>query len=166
MPSLFTEDKSIFQNKYFWIIALDIIVVGFIVTQFWPKQTQNEYSGQQIPTEEEIGVTKEPDKAIKNTCNDDDIRAYITKLSNNVKYQWHPANTLTNKKHEEASVYFEVSKSGKLHKAGIAKSSGKKPFDYYALQTIKRAAPFPPHPPCFKQQFIRLEFNLEANFKR
>jgi TonB family protein len=79
--------------------------------------------------------------------------AIVTKLDEKKHY---PEAAVANREHGVARVFFAIDREGRLLESRIVQSSGSANLDAAALDTLKRAEPFPPPPDSLKGERIDL----------
>lgn len=76
---------------------------------------------------------------------------YATLFQHLAKYKKLPRRVGSQRADYELTVRFKLQRDGKLLSADVIKSSGKDNFDKAAIDTFKRADPFPPFPATMPQ---------------
>lgn len=88
---------------------------------------------------------------------------YLRQLHAKVKERWAPP-PLTGRP-ERTVVLFEIGRDGEIAAPRIEHSSGNPLYDQAALRAVLEARPFPPLPPEFKGQSLRVHFGFEVELR-
>ena len=100
-----------------------------------------------------------PGKGSEGILKDPEFLLYYNSVQDQIKKAWSftgGSNDLT------ATVEFAIGPDGALHNAKIGTSSSDAAFDDSVIRAIRRAAPFPPPPDKFRDQFSE---GIEAKFQ-
>jgi len=100
-----------------------------------------------------------PGKGSEGILKDPEFLLYYNTVQDQIKKAWSftgGSNDLT------ATVDFAIGPDGTLHNAKIGASSNDSAFDDSVIRAIRRAAPFPPPPDKFRDQFSE---GIEAKFQ-
>jgi TonB family protein len=97
-----------------------------------------------------------------------DFRPYLIQILAAVKRNWQAVMPESARlgRQGKVSIQFAISKNGQVPKLVIASASGTDAFDRAAVASISMTNPFPPLPPEFRGDQIRLQFAFLYNVPR
>jgi TonB family protein len=97
-----------------------------------------------------------------------DFRPYLIQILAAVKRNWQAVMPESARlgRPGKVSIQFAISKTGQVPKLVIASASGTDAFDRAAVASISMTNPFPPLPPEFRGDQIRLQFAFLYNMPR
>ncbi len=87
---------------------------------------------------------------------------YINTLKNRVSSSWYSSLVSPGLRGKlTVIVYFRIKRNGSISELKLENESGNKALDLSALRAIKSAAPFPPLPNDFTDQYLGVHFEFE-----
>lgn len=94
-----------------------------------------------------------------------DFKPYLIKVLAAVRRNWFAVipESARYGRRGRVTIQFAISREGKVPKLVIASPSGVEAFDRAAVAGISMSNPFPPLPPDFRGDQIRLQFNFSYN---
>jgi len=66
----------------------------------------------------------------------------------------------------QPEVVFEITRDGNIRSLAVEKRSGNAIYDQAALRAVTEAAPFPPLPEEFREQFLRIHMGFQYSGTR
>ena len=88
---------------------------------------------------------------------DSSYAAYLQKVRNKIRANWsYPREAGERRIEGDLLVEFQIAKNGHLEYVTLKRTSGKDILDFYAINAVKFAAPFPPLPDAVAKESLTI----------